>query len=56
MDSAKSANVTPWSDPVSLAALNECNSMENDPDVKVFYTTDELFAECLGGADIGNAI
>ena len=37
-----------WSDPASIAALNECNNMENDPNVEVFYTTDELFADCLG--------
>ena len=40
-----------WNDPISLAALEECNNMENNSDVKVFYTTDELFADCLGDDD-----
>ena len=41
-----------WSDPISKAALEECNSMDTSPDVKLFYTTDELFEECLADDDV----
>jgi len=35
-----------WSDPDSLAALDECKRMEANPDeYKRFSTTEELFAD-----------
>ena len=40
-----------WNDSVSLAALEECKQLENDPGTKRFLTTDELFEDCLNGDD-----
>ena len=40
-----------WNDAVSLAALEECNNIENDNHARLFSTTDELFEECFGDDD-----
>ena len=34
-----------WNDPVSLAALEECRQMENDPNAKRFRSVEELIAD-----------
>ena len=40
-----------WQDPISLAALEECNQLENDPNVKKFRNASDLIADCLEGDD-----
>ena len=42
-----------WNDPVSLAALEECRQMENDPNAKRFRNAADLIADCLEGDDDG---
>ena len=34
-----------WNDPISLAALEECNRLENDPNAKSFNSMAELIAD-----------
>ena len=34
-----------WNDSVSLAALEECKQLENDPDAKYFNNMAELIAD-----------
>ena len=34
-----------WNDPVSLAALEECNRLESDPNAKSFSSMAELIAD-----------
>jgi DNA-damage-inducible protein J len=41
-----------WQDPVSLAALEESNTMENDANAKGYRDVAELFADCLSGDDV----
>ena len=40
-----------WQDPVSLAALEECKLLENDPNAKGYRNVSELIADCLEGDD-----
>jgi len=40
-----------WQDPVSLAALEECKRLENDPSAKGYRNVSELIADCLEGVD-----
>jgi DNA-damage-inducible protein J len=40
-----------WNDPVSLAALEECKQMENDPNAKRFRNMDALIADLEDDSD-----
>ena len=40
-----------WQDSISLAALEECKQLENDPKVKKFHNASDLIADCLEGDD-----
>lgn len=48
----KSANISRWQDPVSLAALEECKQIETNPGVyKRFKNAADLIADCLESGD-----
>ena len=40
-----------WQDSVSLAALEECKQLENDPNTKRFRNAADLIADCLDDDD-----
>ena len=41
----------PYTDPASLAALEEAKHLEKDPKAKTFRTTEDLIADCLSDDD-----
>jgi len=40
-----------WQDPISIAALEECNQFEFDKNIKRFDNAGDLLADCLSGED-----